>query len=205
MLCELILMLHGSEEEIDLKHEFAASFWKNLEFLIPKGYCTNLLPRLGQWLPWSTVSATTGVRHLMEAYVNCSSLLWYNSITVPVLNHALWTNVNNIGRKIIRTLSMIMHLIGHWEARLQFSGRSPLLCSYMVENNDQQDCGLLYAQAHMMYWMITKGGSGAVAHNKRIGIQLLMNSSHFLPDLLVVLVVRKSGHWFDANCLLYLW
>ena len=39
-------------------------------------YC----PGLGQWLACSPVSDQTRVRDPVEAYVNCSSLLWYNLI-----------------------------------------------------------------------------------------------------------------------------
>ena len=38
-------------------------------------------PGLGQWLACSPVSTQTWVRYPVEAYVNCSSLLWYNLIT----------------------------------------------------------------------------------------------------------------------------
>ncbi len=47
---------------------------------------------LGQWLACSPVSAHTWVRDPVEAYVNCSSLLWYNSITPvwPCLMNKCW-------------------------------------------------------------------------------------------------------------------
>ena len=44
-------------------------------------YCAGL----GQWLAPSPVSAETRVRDPVEAYINCSSLLWYNLKTKKIL------------------------------------------------------------------------------------------------------------------------
>ncbi len=84
-----MLILHGSEKGFNLKHKLMPErgyAWSCEHIKVTVlTYC----PGLGQWLARSPVSNQTRVRDPVEAYVNCSSLLWYNLICLVYVSHLL--------------------------------------------------------------------------------------------------------------------
>ncbi len=77
----LMLILHGSEEGFNPNHKIMPHRGKAWICEHIKVTVLTYCPGLGQWLALSPVSAETRDRDTVEAYVNCSSLLWYNLIT----------------------------------------------------------------------------------------------------------------------------
>ncbi len=72
---ELMLILHGSEEGFNPKHELMPHRGLAWSFQDIKVTVLTYCPGLGQWLARSPVSPPTRARDPVEAYVNCSSLL----------------------------------------------------------------------------------------------------------------------------------